>query len=181
MMKWHLHAKIIFAILGLIILATALVIALNYNRLKQKQPKNSSDIIISLPKAGATIVSPLDFSGQAKGSWFFEASFPVKLIDSDGNIIASTQAAAQGDWMTQDFVSFTGRLQFNAPKGNQGSLVFENDNPSGLPQNHKQFLLPISFGLQSADGPGTTCAPNSASCKGDAKLCMETNKNKSCN
>lgn len=115
--------------------------------------QTSSEIIVNNIKAGDVATSPLELSGQAKGSWYFEGSFPVKLLDSAGKVIASSQAIAQGDWMVEGFVEFKAKLEFdNALAGNY-VLLFENDNPSGLPQNHKEFRLPVTLGKPASMQP----------------------------
>jgi hypothetical protein len=87
----------------------------------------------------------LKIEGKAKGSWFFEAVFPMKLVDSNGKEIAFAQAQAQGDWMTYNFVSFIAELNFEKVETDTGVLIFHNDNPSGLPENSKEFRLPVRF------------------------------------
>jgi hypothetical protein len=102
-------------------------------------------INIISPKPNETIASPLKIAGEAKGSWYFEASFPIKLEDEAGNIIAQTTAVAQSDWMTENMVPFTADLIFNSGTTTKGFLVFANDNPSGLPENDESIKIPILF------------------------------------
>jgi hypothetical protein len=105
----------------------------------------AAEIKISSPAANQVIASPLEISGQALGRWYFEGSFPVKLIGDNGEIIAQGFVTAQSDWMNQGFVPFKGELKFNNTTSTLGMLIFSNDNPSGLPQNEKQYGVPISF------------------------------------
>lgn len=105
----------------------------------------SSNIIITSPLPNQLVSSPLTISGKAVGNWFFEAVAPVKLVDGNGNILSQGQIGAQGDWQTNDFVPFIGELTYSTPNTNTGQLIFNNDNPSGLPQNNQQFILPIRF------------------------------------
>jgi len=92
------------------------------------------------------IISPLKLTGEAKGSWFFEASFPVFLVNWDGLIIAQGVAQAKSDWMTTDFVPFEVNLEFIKPDyKNNGAIILKKDNPSGLPQNDASCELPILF------------------------------------
>jgi len=102
-------------------------------------------IWVSAPLPNQTVSSPLVVTGQARGSWYFEASFPVKLYDANGNLVAQAAAQAQGDWMTQDYVPFTVTLTFTHPATTMGTLVLEKDNPSGLPQNANQLEIPVKF------------------------------------
>lgn len=102
-------------------------------------------IIIENPRPNTTISSPLTISGQARGSWFFEASFPIKLYDGNNNLIASGIEEAQSNWMTDEFVSFRAELKFNVPATQKGTLILEKDNPSDLPKNNDQLIVPILF------------------------------------
>jgi len=98
------------------------------------------------PRPNQIIISPLTIAGQARGYWFFEASFPVVLVDWDGLIIAQGIATAQDDWMTEDFVSFEVTLEFTKPEyKNNGALILQKDNPSGLPENDDALEIPIFF------------------------------------
>lgn len=102
-------------------------------------------IIVSYPLSNQIIKSPLTITGQARGSWYFEGVFPIKLLDSSGNLLAQTQAHAQGEWTTNDFVPFTAQLTFTVPTGGTGTLVLEKDNPSGLPQNAAEITIQVNF------------------------------------
>ena len=108
-------------------------------------PVGNDKIKVSAPLPGAIVRSPLKVSGQARGNWYFEASFPVKLFDSDGKQLAVTPAQATGNWMTTDFVPFSATLIFDAPQTAAGMLVLEKDNPSGLPQNDDSISVPVRF------------------------------------
>ena len=118
--------------------------------LDRSQPQKPEGIEVDFPKPYDNVRSPLKISGQARGSWFFEASFPVVLVDWDGKIIAQGQAKANppdgGDWMTENFVPFEASLEFTKPDyKNNGALIFKKDNPSGLPQNDQAYEMPIYF------------------------------------
>ncbi len=103
-------------------------------------------IVLDTPRPNATITSPLSMSGQARGSWFFEAEFPVTLLDADGNLVAHTTARASSDWMTTDFVPFTSELTFDTPDTDTGSLILSKENPSGLPELSDELVVPVTFG-----------------------------------
>jgi hypothetical protein len=102
-------------------------------------------IQVESPQANNTVSSPLMIKGKARGYWFFEASFPIKLYDDNGESLAMTIAQAQGDWMTEEFVPFTAELKFENPKTEKGMLVLEKDNPSGLPENADELKIPVLF------------------------------------
>ena len=91
----------------------------------------SNVIVVASPIKNSEISSPLTVAGRARGNWFFEASFPIILVDSYGNTIAESHVTAQEEWTTNDFVKFAGTLQFsNYIKGSKGKLILKKDNPS---------------------------------------------------
>jgi hypothetical protein len=102
-------------------------------------------IRIENPKPNEIITSPLIVKGEARGYWFFEASFPIKLLDDKENLIALEIATAQAEWMTEDFVPFEVAVEFENPAAEKGILVFEKDNPSGLPENADELRIPVFF------------------------------------
>lgn len=108
--------------------------------------KMRDKIRVSFPQVSDRISSPLVVTGEARGTWFFEASFPVTLTNWDGLIIAEGYAQAEGEWMTEDFVPFKATLNFTKPSyGERGFLILQKDNPSGLPQNDAALEIPIYF------------------------------------
>ncbi len=113
---------------------------------KAAQVASKDDLIrVTSPTIGQTVTSPLVVTGEARGNWYFEAQFPVKLLDGNGNVIASGPASAQGDWMTTDYVPFTITLTFKTPATATGTLVLEKDNPSDLPQNANELRIAVKF------------------------------------
>lgn len=108
-------------------------------------PVVTSDIVVVNPTQGQIIKSPIVVSGRAKGSWYFEASAPVKVYDANNQLLGSGNITAQGDWMTTNFVPFTGTINFATSTTNTGKIVFMNDNPSGLPQNDKSYTVLVKF------------------------------------
>lgn len=97
-------------------------------------------------KPGDLIESPLVIEGEARGFWYFEASFPIVLVNWDGLIIAEGFATAQDEWMTEDFVPFEATLEFTKPSyGDTGALILQKDNPSDLPEFDDALEIPIKF------------------------------------
>ncbi len=114
-------------------------------------PKEASDLIkITSPTPGQqNITSPLVIRGEAKGNWFFEATAPVVLTNWDGLIIAEGYIEAEGEWMTEEFVPFTGTLTFNEEDipdfNNRGHLILQKSNASGLPEHDMAAEMVIFF------------------------------------
>jgi hypothetical protein len=97
------------------------------------------------PFPGDLVQSPLDIQGMAKGPWYFEASFPVHLLNAAGDTIASTPAQAEGEWMTTNMVPFKATIEFTPPAGENGTLILSKSNASGLLEHDDELRVPIRF------------------------------------
>ncbi len=105
-------------------------------------------IVLSAPLPYAQIASPVTITGKARGPWFFEASFPVTVVNWDGLIIGEGIATADGDWMTTEFVPFTATVSFTPDPdaySNRGAIILKRDNPSGMPENDDALEVPVVF------------------------------------
>ncbi|MFA7662733.1 MAG: Gmad2 immunoglobulin-like domain-containing protein [Patescibacteria group bacterium] len=103
-------------------------------------------IQLTSPQPNQKISSPVTLEGRARGTWFFEASAPVSVVNWDGLIIGEGYITTKGDWMTEDFVDFTGEITFDTPTVyNYGSLILQKDNPSDLPANDAALEIPVKF------------------------------------
>lgn len=114
----------------------------------------SAMIKLTSPAPFALVLTPLTLTGEARGRWFFEGSFPVTLMNWDGLIIAEGYVTADGEWITEEFVPFTGTLEFESPYTDgdpdfmkTGTLILHKDNPSGLPELDDALEIPIRFAL----------------------------------
>lgn len=154
--------KVIGQIILLILVVVVAIFALAAARMFTSKPDSptvpevtvvsTSPLTIDLPQSGSIIVSPLVVSGTAPGTWYFEASFPIVLVDWDGLIIAESYAQAQSDWMTEGQVPFIATLDFAKPSCTtdadycrRGSLILKKDNPSGLPEHDASVEIPVLF------------------------------------
>jgi hypothetical protein len=99
---------------------------------------------VTSPTSGAFVSSPIVVTGNARGSWYFEGSFPVELQDPNGSIIARTTATAESDWMTSDFVPFHATLSFPTSTTGEVVLILRRDNPSGLAENDAEVRRPLN-------------------------------------
>lgn len=130
-------------------------------------------IRVDSPRPGQEIQSPLVIKGEARGYWFFEATFPLVLTDWDGKIIAESYTTAKGEWMTSEFVPFEATLNFTVAKdvySRRGTLVLRKSNASGLPEHDDAIEIPVVFA--TAVGTGSTPPPPKA-CTMEAKLCPD--------
>ncbi|KKQ71457.1 MAG: hypothetical protein UT33_C0009G0048 [Candidatus Peregrinibacteria bacterium GW2011_GWC2_39_14] len=119
---------------------------------------DKSDLIrVTEPTPNSVIKSSFNIKGQARGTWFFEASFPIKLVDANGKQIGVAIAKATSDWMTESFVPFEAQMEFTVPKLAEGSapqvatgtLIFQKDNPSGLAEYDDELRVPVKFELSA--------------------------------
>ena len=104
-------------------------------------------IVVSSPLPNTLVGSTtLTVSGRARGSWYFEASAPIRLENENHTVIAYGNITAQGDWMTTDFVPFSATLAFHTQlPGSLGTLILTNDNPSDDPAKEKTLKIPVRF------------------------------------
>ncbi len=141
---FRMHKTLSLTLTSLSLLAlTACFPSMNGEQTSSEMP--AGDIVLSSPLPNETVISPLIVSGTARGTWYFEASFPVRLLDGNGNEIAVEPAQAQGDWMTEDYVPFSVVLEFDQPSTPNGTLVLQKDNPSGLPEYDQSLSIPVLF------------------------------------
>ncbi len=97
-------------------------------------------------KAGDIITNPFVIEGEARGNWYFEASFPIELKDADENVLLLEPIQAKAEWMTTDFVPFSQEFYFEKePTTSTGFLILKKDNPSGLPEHDDKIEIPIKF------------------------------------
>ena len=90
-------------------------------------------IVVSYPEDNQEVSSPIKISGKARGNWFFEGSFPIQLVDANGNILGTSIATSSEDWMTTEFINFNSEMSFEKSTSTRRAvLVLKKDNPSGI-------------------------------------------------
>lgn len=102
-------------------------------------------IIVENPFPGAVTGKEFSVVGKARGTWFFEASFPIEILDKNGNHLANGIAQAQGDWMTTEFVPFKADIQVPQTYLGKATLLLKKDNPSGLPEKNASISFPFTI------------------------------------
>lgn len=92
------------------------------------------------------IQNPVSIKGEARGAMYFEAIFRIAVQDANHKELGFGVATAIGEWTTSEFVPFEAKISYQNPITKTGYLIFEKDNPSGLPENDLAISVPISFG-----------------------------------
>lgn len=106
------------------------------------------DFLLDSLNVGDKIVSPLNITGSINGNgWvgYEGQAGRVDLLDSSGNLMASSSLSATTNWMDLP-VKFSATLTFIVPQGTKGgTLIFYNRNVSGKVENDRQVSLPVIF------------------------------------
>lgn len=120
----------------------------NLNQIKEtKVPLRQGELVIKNLVANQAISSPLKLTGSAPGTWYFEGSFGVQVVDANGKILASVpaQAVDSDSWMTEGPVAFARTISFKTPTTPTGFIVFSKDNPSDIRSLDESYKLPVTF------------------------------------
>ncbi len=159
MTKWGI---IFFVILVIVLIAGFMFIIKNgldfFNSDVSLSPMSAGsteqigDLIrVFSPPANAIIApdKPLKLEGEARGNWYFEASFTYEIIGADDRELALGFVQADGDWMTENFVPFSEEITFEYPTAAEAVLILKNANPSGLPEHERSLEIPVKFNLET--------------------------------
>jgi glucose/arabinose dehydrogenase len=129
------------------------------------------------PRPDGIVRSPFVIEGEARGQWFFEASFPIRLFDDAGKELGVAVAQAQGDWMTTDFVPFKAAFNVSLPRSGNGTLVLEKANAAGFEISEK-VAVPVRFGNGGAEVPASSRPCVVTGCSGE--ICAEEERPSPC-
>jgi len=142
---------IVYIVLILVVLVGGFYL---FNKDTQKEPElaqitymntSSDDIVPELPVPSAIVGKQFTVSGKARGYWFFEASFPIQVLDKDGKILVSSFATAEDEWMTTEFVNFSADVSIPENYIGLATLVLNKDNPSDMRDKDASISFPITI------------------------------------
>jgi hypothetical protein len=146
-----MRKTLILIAVGLV--ACIAVVAVIASRIKVSTPPSEeitytnaseNDITVELPFPGAVTGKEFSVIGRARGTWFFEASFPIEVVDPNGTRLAIGIATAGSDWMTEEFVPFRADLKVPESYIGPATLVLKKDNPSGMPEKDASISFPFT-------------------------------------
>lgn len=89
-------------------------------------------IKVVAPLPGGVVERNFRVEGTARGTWFFEASFPVTITTLKGEVLARTPAHTNSEWMTENFVPFEADIQIVQNYSGPAKVILKKDNPSDL-------------------------------------------------
>ena len=143
----------IVGISSFLLLLVAIIFLYNSFRKESLQPSltitysnATADIItVELPFPGAVTGKQFSVIGKARGYWFFEASFPVQVLDKNGKLLTQGFAQAKDEWMTTDFVPFKADITIPETYTGPATLVLKKDNPSGLSEYDAFISFPFTI------------------------------------
>ena len=164
--------KIIWIVIILAVIIVALIGVLLFMPAKNNTPVSTAGIQVNSPTANAEVSSPLKIIGQVRGNGWsgFEGQVgSVRLIDGNGTEIISGPLTATTEW-TKLPTDFETTLKFDGAPGN-ATLVFHNENPSGLPQNDKTFILPVKISQNKTISLGVFFGNQSLSSSSEQDVC----------
>ena len=113
---------------------------------KSTQPVVSG-IEITYPKANGEVSSPLKITGVVNGDGWggFEGQVGTALLLANNSIALSAGVLkATTDW-TKNPVQFELTMTFNPNYKGPAVISFRNENPSGMPEKDKYFVLPVTI------------------------------------
>lgn len=145
--------RTIFAIVGVLIIVLVLAFVARTPETapatRDERAGNRTEkaglIMVDNVDDNATLTSPFTVTGDARGTWYFEATFPLRVEDTDGTVLGNGYATAQSEWMTENFVPFSGSVYFDPGETTEGWLVLEKSNASGLPEHDDALRIPVAF------------------------------------
>lgn len=143
-MKKIILLPIILAIIILILIGA--LVFYKPPRPEQQTPQTQQGIVIISPSAGQEVSSPLKITGYVNGQGWsgFEGQVgTVTILDYKGNELATAVLKATTEW-TQLPTQFEADLKFSAANSGPVTLLFRNENPSGLPENSREFSLQVT-------------------------------------
>jgi hypothetical protein len=113
------------------------------------QQAESGDVTVGIslshPMPWSVISSPLQIAGRADRGWFFEGSCGVRLVASDGTVVAERYVKAEGDpYVGKTWLPFSGTIEFEMPEAGYGSLVLTRSSVD-TGYTLREFQMPIRF------------------------------------
>jgi spore germination protein GerM len=144
-------------ILAIIILILAGVLVFYKIPQSSQVSQTKEGLVVNFPVANQKISSPLKIAGYVNGQGWsgFEGQVgTVTLLDYKGNELATAVLKATTGW-TQLPTQFEADIDFTAANSGPATLLFKNENASGISEKDKEFSLQVQIVAGQAETPET--------------------------
>ncbi|MEI7425104.1 MAG: GerMN domain-containing protein [Candidatus Staskawiczbacteria bacterium] len=134
----------LLAVLGLILIILLSILIFVPAKKSPEIIKEVKGISVISPKINGVISSPLKITGVINGEGWngFEGQVgTVELVNYEGTTMMTAILKATSDWMKLP-TTFETDLNFSGYEG-EATLIFHNENASGIPEKDKIFILPV--------------------------------------
>lgn len=102
-------------------------------------------LLVSSPDLTKQQQCGFKINGTITGVWFFEGSFPIDLVDDDGNLIVNAIAMTEEDWMTEEQVPFESLINCGSDCPSKGFLILTKNDPSDETNSSDTISIPVRF------------------------------------
>ncbi len=82
---------------------------------------------------------------KAVWPWFFEANFWLQLIDENEKILVDSYVTATDEWMTTEYVPFSGKISYEKSETEYWYIIFSKANPSWLEENKLEKRVKVKL------------------------------------
>lgn len=111
-------------------------------------------IRVTEPTVDTVVEGTVTVLGEARGTWFFEATAPVEVQTREGVVLARGYVEALGEWMTEEFVPFRGMVDLSGFDEEAVVLVVKRADPRG---EDEEKTVEIPLRLKDNPVVGTPC------------------------
>ena len=125
----------------------------------QEQLKNPNEVLVqqgnalekydaiqvSNPKSSSLVVSPILVEGIARGYWFPEGDFLIKIQNAKDEELGAGIAYAMKGGTEEEFIPFEAMVSFSESFVKEGVIILKKSNPSGLLELDDELRVPVRF------------------------------------
>ena len=97
------------------------------------------------PLPGSLVKSPILLEGIARGYWFPEGDFSVKIFDAMGKELGSQMAYATRGGAGEEFILFHATVVFMQSSMKEGVVILKKANPAGFTAMDDELRIPVRF------------------------------------
>lgn len=143
-----------------------------------------TDIKVSNPNSGSTVVSGMSIEGVARTTWFAQNIASGEIRNEKNEKIGAFTIRTQSTLKDGSFVSFSGTLMYGDPVTKTGYVVFNKANVSADPKKDSSLWVPVRFQETNSSGntfltpPGVTKECRKTGCSG--QICSDTDVTTTC-